>query len=151
MVIVFQVKLRTTSVGIFEKAVCFKICIFPYLFWNLIGPSLHTEKKANTYIIMSWSLLIEARLFSKKFSTEVPSGMKLNAFNWCNKWILHNYPFRVNMDILLSLILTMSFCFFRHWWLLSKPVSKQRNMYRPSEWLQLHLRAWLSRKELLKK
>ena len=150
MVIVFQVKRHRTSLGIFGKAVRFKIFIFSYLFWNLIGPSLHTQKKANKYIIMSCSLLIEARPFSKNFSTEVPSGMKLNAFNWCNKWILYNYPFRVNMDILLSLILTMSFCFFRHWWLLSKPVSKQRNMYRPSEWLQLHLRAWLCRKELLK-
>ena len=66
MVIVFQVKHRTTSLGIFGKAVRFKICIFAYLFWNLIGPSLHTQKKANKYIIMSWSLLIEARLFSQK-------------------------------------------------------------------------------------
>ena len=36
----------------------FKICIFSYLFRNLIGSSLHTKKKENKYIVMSWSLLI---------------------------------------------------------------------------------------------
>ena len=76
--------------------------------------------------------------------------IRLSAINWWEKWILYNYVFLVDMDILLSSILTMSFFFFRHWWLLSKPVSKQWNMYRRSEWLQLHLRAWLCRKELLK-
>ena len=76
--------------------------------------------------------------------------IRLSAINWWEKWILYNYVFLVDMGILLSSILTMSFFFFRHWWLLSKPVSKQWNMYRRSEWLQLHLRAWLCRKELLK-
>ena len=66
MIIVFMVKRRTSSLGIFGMAFRFKKCIFSYLFWNLIGPSLHTHKKANKYIIISWSLLIEARLFSQK-------------------------------------------------------------------------------------
>ena len=47
MVIVFMVKRRTSSLGIFGKAVRFKKCIFSYLFWNLIGQPVHTQKKAN--------------------------------------------------------------------------------------------------------
>ena len=47
MVIVFMVKRRTSSLGIFGKAVRFKKYIFSYLFWNLIGQPVHTQKKAN--------------------------------------------------------------------------------------------------------
>ena len=152
MVIVFQLQRRTMSLAPFEKVVLYKLQIqvsLPLLKLNKKTP-LHKEKGK---LIHSYAMAIFnlAQISFKRISlVECPCAIRLNAFNWCVKWILYNYVFLVDMDILLWSFLTMSFFLFRHWWLLPKPVSKQRNMYRRSEWVQLHLRAWLCRKELLK-
>ena len=152
MVIVFQLQRRTISLAPFEKVVLYKLQIQISLpLWKLNKKiPLH---KGKGKLIHSYAMAIFnlGQISFKRISlVECPCEIRLNAFNWCVKWILYNYVFLVDMDILLWSFLTMSSFLFRHWWLLSKPVSKQRNMYRRSEWLQLHLRAWLCRKELLK-
>ena len=152
MVIVFQVNRCTTLLAPFEKVVLHKLqtqVSLPLLKLNKKIP-LHKEKGKliDSYAMAIFNL---GQISFKRISlVECPCAIRLNAFNWCVKWILYNYVFLVDMDILLWSFLTMSFFSFRYWWLLSKPVSKQRNMYRRREWLQLHLRAWLCRKELLK-
>ena len=109
------------------------------------------KEKGNLIHIYGMAIFNLSKISLQRFSrVGCICRIRLSAINWWEKWILYNYVFLVDMGILLSSILTMSFFFFRHWWLLSKPVSKQWNMYRRSEWLQLHLRAWLCRKELLK-
>ena len=156
MVIVFQVHRPTTSLARFEKGVLHKLQIqVPLLVLKLTKRIPRYKEKGTLIDISPMDNFNLGKISLKRISLVESSrcGIKLNAFNWCDRWIFYNYVFLnfVDMDILLSSILTMSFFFFfRHWWLLSKPVSKQRNMYRRSEWLQLHLRAWLCRKELLK-
>ena len=138
---VLQVHRRTTSLALFKKIVLHKLQIqvfLPLLKLNREIP-LYREK-GNLIHIYAMAIFNFGKVSFYRIScVKCP---------W-EKWILYNYVFFVDMGILLSSILTMFF-FFRHWWLLSQPVSKQWNMYRRSEWLQLHLRAWLCRKELLK-
>ena len=152
MVIVFQVYRCTTWLALFKKDVLHKLHIqvsLPLL--KLTREIRLYKEKRNLIHIDAIAIFNLSKISFKRISSvECPCGINLNAFNWCDKLVLYNYMFLVDMDILLSFILTMLFFFFRHWWLLSKPVSKQRDMYRRSEWLQLHLRAWLCRKELLK-
>ena len=151
MIIVFQLQRRTMSLAPFEKVVLYKLQIqvsLPLLKLNKKIP-LHKEKGKLLHCYAMATFNLGQITFKRISLVEWPCALTLNAFNWWVKGILYNYVFLVDMDILLWSFLTMSFFLFRHWWLLSKPVSKQRNMYRRSEWLQLHLRAWLWRKELL--
>ena len=153
MVIVFPVTQRTTSLDSLGKVVLYNLqnnMKFCYLFWNLIGPSLYTQKGKSIHNYALAITYLGKRSFKRISLLECPCGIKQHALNEFDIWILYNYVFLVDMDILLPSILNMSFFLFRHWWLLSKPVSKQRNMCGRSEWVQLHLRAWLCRKELLK-
>ena len=152
MVIVFQLQRRTISLASFEKVVLHKLQIQVSLPLLKLNKKIPLDKKKGKLIhCYAMAIFNLGQISFKRISlVECQFVIKLNALYWCVKWILYNYVFFVDMYILLSSILTVSFFFFRHWWLLSKPVSKQRNMYRPSEWLQLHLRAWFCRKELLK-
>ena len=111
MVIVFQLQRRTISLAPFEKVVLYKLQIQISLpLWKLNKKiPLH---KGKGKLIHSYAMAIFnlGQISFKRISlVECPCEIRLNAFNWCVKWILYNYVFLVDMDILLSSSLPCSF------------------------------------------
>ena len=114
MVIVFQVHRPTTSLARFEKGVLHKLQIQVPLLVLKLTKRIPLYKEKGTLIDISPMGNFNLGKISLKRISLVESsrcGIKLNAFNWCDKWIFYNYVFLnfVDMDILLSSILTMFF------------------------------------------
>ena len=115
MVIAFQVYRCTTWLALFKKVVLHKLHIqvsLPLL--KLTREIRLYKEKRNLIHIYAIAIFNLSKIsFRRISSVECPCGINLNAFNWCDKLVLYNYMFLVDMDILLSLILTMLFFFLQ--------------------------------------
>ena len=108
---VLQVHRRTTSLALFKKIVLHKLQIqvsLPLLKLTREIP-LYKEKD-NLIHIYAMAIFNLSKISLQRISrVGCICKIRLSAINWWEKWILYNYVLLVDMDILLSSILTMSF------------------------------------------
>ena len=102
MVIVFEVHRPTTSLARFENGVLHKLQIQVSLILLKLNKRIPLYKEKGTLIDIS--AMVNFNLGKISFKTiflveSSPCGIKLNAFNWCNRWIFNNYVFLVDIEI----------------------------------------------------
>ena len=102
MVIVFEVHRPTTSLARFENGVLHKLQIQVSLILLKLNKRIPLYKEKGTLIDIS--AMVNFNLGKISFKTiflveSSPCGIKLNAFNWCNRWIFNNYVSLVDIEI----------------------------------------------------
>ena len=112
MVFAFQVYRSTTWLAIFwKKVVLHKLQIqVPLPLLKLTREIPLYKEKGNLVHIYAMARFNLSKISLWRISrVECICRIRLSAFNWWEKWILYNYVFLVDMDILLLSILTMFF------------------------------------------